>query len=111
MKASENLSMRRSKGSGLPKELRDDSRTSKKNCPRSGKMRSTPTSEVRMAVRSSSIFGIGERKGNRIFHEVISRTAPSLMTARKALVYGGFLVIGKLTSSFPASVVRERYWC
>ena len=33
------------------------------------------------------------------------------MTARKALVYGGFSVIGKLTSSFPASVVRERYWC
>ena len=52
-----------------------------------------------------------ERKRNRIFHGVISLIGLSLMTARKALVYGGFSVIGKPTSLFRASVVRERCLC
>jgi IS30 family transposase len=79
-----------------------------KSLPSLGKDAVYASSEAPTAARWNNISGIGARKRNRTYHEAIPRAGPSSGSGLEALENAGFSVIGKPTSSCPASVVRER---
>src|SRR3989344_2714907 len=100
---------RNSNDSGVQKVLPEESPMWKHISPLWAKTQFMPMWPASMEETLNSSSGIEARKRNQELQEVLLMAELSLMNARKVLLIGGFLVIGRRTSLSLGNGVQEPY--